>query len=206
MISRKRGDDIYIGVRPQKEIRKKTGRRRWNNAITQKDRIYFGRYLCTAGWTACRTDKWSALQDGSADQRLVNFLTTEINLYIRKKQGRCEVLPAPFAVFLEDANGNENLVEPDISVICDPEKIDEKGCHGAPDWVIEIVSPSSKSIDYGRKQALYLLSGVREYWIVDPIRESAVIYRAAEDWIPMFYRFGDSLKAGIYEDLEIVIE
>ena len=43
-------------------------------------------------------------------------------------------------------------------------------------------------------------------WIVDPIRESAVIYRAAEDWIPMFYRFGDSLKAGIYEDLEIVIE
>ena len=52
-------------------------------------------------------------------------------------------------------------MEPDISVICDPEKIDEKGCHGAPDWVIEIVSPSSKSIDYGRKQALYLLSGVR---------------------------------------------
>lgn len=43
-------------------------------------------------------------------------------------------------------------------------------------------------------------------WIVDPIRESAVIYRAAEDWIPMFYRFGDSMKAGIYEDLEIVIE
>lgn len=129
MISRKRGDDIYIGVRPQKEIRKK-----------------------------------------------------------------------------QDANGNENLVEPDISVICDPEKIDEKGCHGAPDWVIEIVSPSSKSIDYGRKQALYLLSGVREYWIVDPIQESAVIYRAAEDWISMFYRFGDSLKAGIYEDLEIVIE
>ena len=72
-------------------------------------------------------------------QRLVNFLTTEINLYIRKKQGRCEVLPAPFTVFLEDADGNENLVEPDISVICDPEKIDEKGCHGAPNWVIEIV-------------------------------------------------------------------
>ena len=53
---------------------------------------------------------------------------------------------------------------------------------------------------------MYLLSRVREYWIVDPIWESAVIYRAAEDWIPMFYRFGDNLKAGIYEDLEIVIE
>lgn len=142
-------------------------------------------------------------------QRLVNFLTTEINLYIRlykKETGKMRSAACAVCSIFRGRKRNENLVEPDISVICDPEKIDEKGCHGAPDWVIEIVSPSSKSIDYGRKQALYLLSGVREYWIVDPIRESAVIYRAAEDWIPMFYRFGDSLKAGIYEDLEIVIE
>ena len=209
MISRKRGDDIYIGGRPQKKIRKKQDAGGGTMPSPKKTEYTLEDiYALPDGQRAelISGQLYRMAPPSTRHQRLVNFLTTEINLYIRKKQGRCEVLPAPFAVFLEDANGNENLVEPDISVICDPEKIDEKGCHGAPDWVIEIVSPSSKSIDYGRKQALYLLSGVREYWIVDPIRESAVIYRAAEDWIPMFYRFGDSLKAGIYEDLEIVIE
>ena len=82
-------------------------------------------------------------------QRLVNYLSTEINLHIRKNGGSCEVFPAPFAVFL---NKNEkNYVEPDISVICDPSKLDDEGCHGAPDWIIEIVSPGSKQMDYYKK-------------------------------------------------------
>ena len=60
------------------------------------------------------------------------------------------MFPAPFGVFFKDDKGNDAYVEPDISVVCDPDKLDNKGCHGAPDWVIEIVSPSSKRMDYLR--------------------------------------------------------
>ncbi len=146
MISRKRGDDIYIGVRPQKEIRKKQGAGGGTMPLPKKTEYTLEDiYALPDGQRAelISGQLYRMAPPSTRHQRLVNFLTTEINLYIRKKQGRCEVLPAPFAVFLEDADGNENLVEPDISVICGPEKIDEKGCHGAPDWVIEIVSPSS---------------------------------------------------------------
>ena len=59
-------------------------------------------------------------------------------------------------------------LEPDISLICDKSKLDEKGCHGAPDWIIVIVSPSSKRMDYYTKLSLNRAAGVREYWIVDP--------------------------------------
>ncbi len=79
-------------------------------------------------------------------QRMLNYINTEINMYIRKNNGECEVFPAPFAVFLND--DDMNYVEPDISVICDKNKISDKGCQGAPDWVIEIISPSSMAMDY----------------------------------------------------------
>lgn len=66
-------------------------------------------------------------------QMLLNLINVQIYNYIQDHQGKCQVLPAPFAVFLKDEDGQENYVEPDLSVICDPEKLDEKGCHGAPD-------------------------------------------------------------------------
>ncbi len=62
-------------------------------------------------------------------------------------------------------NDDINYIEPDISVICDLSKLDEKGCHGVPDWIIEIVSPSSKQMDYLIKLLRYQTAGVREYWI-----------------------------------------
>ena len=65
-------------------------------------------------------------------------------------------------------NDDINYFEPDISVICDLSKLDEKGCHGAPDWIIEIVSPSSKQMDYLIKLIRYHTAGVREYWIAAP--------------------------------------
>ncbi|MDE7479609.1 MAG: Uma2 family endonuclease, partial [Lachnospiraceae bacterium] len=99
-------------------------------------------------------------------QKILNYLNTEINLYIRSKGGPCEVYPAPFAVKL--FKDDKNIVEPDISVICDPNKLTDKGCSGAPDWIIEIASPSNPSHDYVKKLNLYLDAGVREYWIVNP--------------------------------------
>lgn len=141
----------------------------------------------------------------TAHQRILSFLHLEIGGYIRANHGSCEIFPAPFAVFLNDNEGNDSsdYLEPDISVICDSDKIDEKGCHGAPDWIIEIVSPSSKRLDYYTKLSLYRANGVREYWIVDPLKKTIVIYDMANDDGPALHSFTDSMKANIYETLVI---
>ena len=77
----------------------------------------------------------------------------------------------------------------------------EKGCHGAPDWVIEIVSPSSRKMDYVRKTKLYRETGVREYWIVDPNKEMVTIYTADQWDVPVYHSFAEQIQSGIYEDL-----
>ena len=108
-------------------------------------------------------------------QKIVSDLHYQIKDFIRKNNGECEVFPAPFAVFLN--KDDTNYVEPDLTIICDENKITDKGCNGAPDWVIEIVSPSSRAMDYFTKLFKYRASGVREYWIVDPIKEMVMAYR-----------------------------
>ena len=80
-------------------------------------------------------------------QQLSHFLEWEIENYIQRKKGECEVYAAPFAVFLN--KDDHNYIEPDISVICDKNKLDDRGCNGSPDWVIEITSPSDPQRDYG---------------------------------------------------------
>lgn len=133
-------------------------------------------------------------------QRLVMELSYRIRDYIGSKQGSCEVFPSPFAVFLNA--DNEIYLEPDISVICDKSKITNEGCKGAPDWVIEIVSPSSKRMDYYIKLFRYRTAGVKEYWIVDPEKNHVIVYDFEHDEV-MDYTFSDKVKTGIYEDLEI---
>ena len=107
-------------------------------------------------------------------QKILNTVNNTIFNYIRSKGGSCEVYPAPFAVKL--FNDRKTVVEPDISVICDPNKLTDQGCAGAPDWIIEIVSPSTSSHDYVRKLNLYLDAGVKEYWIVDPHNRKVLVY------------------------------
>lgn len=94
-------------------------------------------------------------------QKILFSLSRMIADYIDSKGGPCEVVISPFAVFLN--KDDINYVEPDISVICDLTKSDEKGCHGAPDWIIEIVSPGNKPMDYFTKLFKYRTAGVREY-------------------------------------------
>ena len=134
-------------------------------------------------------------------QDLLMSLAVEIALYIKNNKGKCRVLPAPFGVYIK--KDNRNYVEPDVSVICDMEKRREKGCHGAPDWVIEVVSPSSRKMDYERKTVLYQDAGVREYWIVDPEKQTVTVYAFERDAEAVSYSFSDRVKAGIYEDLWI---
>lgn len=132
-------------------------------------------------------------------QRILVRLILKIGSYIENNKGNCELLPAPFGVYIK--KDERNYVEPDISVICHEEKLDEKGCHGAPDWVIEIVSPSSRKMDYVRKTALYQETGVLEYWIVDPKKEMVTIYKADQWDIPVCHSFSERIQVGIYEDL-----
>ena len=136
-------------------------------------------------------------------QKLVMELSHVIKSYIEKNNGECEVYPSPFAVFL---NKDEKIyVEPDISVICDKDKLNDRGCVGAPDFVIEVVSKSSRKMDYTTKNALYSDAGVREYWIVDPEKERTTIYYYEQDEAPMISLFTQTIQSGIYEELEINI-
>lgn len=138
-------------------------------------------------------------------QRLLFSLSRKIADYIDAHQGTCEVDIAPFAPFAVFLNNDDiNYVEPDISVICDPSKLDEKGCHGVPDWIIEIVSPGSKSMDYYKKLLKYNTAGVREYWIVDPTKELVMVYRFEKETMDQ-YSFGEDIPVGIYDDFSIRI-
>lgn len=135
-------------------------------------------------------------------QRLVSDMHYQIKDYIRQNNGECEVFPAPFAVFLSE--NDRTYVEPDISVICDRNKISDKGCHGAPDWVIEIVSPNTKQMDYYKKLFKYRTAGVREYWVVDPDRKLVTVYNFERDTMEE-YPFGEEVPAGIYEGFSIKV-
>lgn len=133
-------------------------------------------------------------------QSISSELHIRIGNYIMQKGGKCRVFAAPFAVFIN--NDCYNYVEPDISVICDSDKLDQKGCNGAPDWIIEIVSPSSRRMDYVIKLFKYQSSGVREYWIVDAEKGKITVYNFEKEDMSE-YTFSDKIPAGIYEDFEI---
>lgn len=134
-------------------------------------------------------------------QKLISQFTLILGEYIRDNHGACEVYPAPFAVNLDSED--QNWVEPDVSVICDKEKLTDRGCTGAPDLIIEIVSPSSRRMDYGTKMALYSDAGVREYWIVDPEKERTTIYHFEEDAAPTIVPFVQTAGVGIFKKLQI---
>ena len=93
-------------------------------------------------------------------------ISSIINNYLAGKP--CEVFAAPFDVRLNADTLDDTVVQPDILVVCDESKLNEKGCIGAPDMVVEIISPSTSMRDRVLKLNRYLLAGVREYWIVDP--------------------------------------
>lgn len=140
-------------------------------------------------------------------QVIVGEVYTEINMYIKRNRGKCRAFVAPYDVEL-----SENVVQPDIFVLCDMSKSNGKRCIAAPDLVIEVAS-SNSSNDYGKKFNLYKNSGVREYWIIDPNTEYTNVYKFEPDSnIIGFirYQFKDTITVGIYKDnpkpLEICVE
>ena len=131
-------------------------------------------------------------------QKLIQQLGRIIGNHIFTQNGECEVVPAPFAVNL---NADDKIwVEPDISIICDRSKLTDRGCKGSPDWIIEIVSPSTQRIDYGIKLFKYHTAGVREYWIINPITQIVNVYDFEYDEKTCQFSFNDDIPVCIYED------
>ncbi|MGI4761196.1 MAG: Uma2 family endonuclease [Janthinobacterium lividum] len=115
----------------------------------------------------------------SEHQQIASNLHGELYAFLKRRP--CQVFPAPFDVRLLRSTGNgdaqiRTVVQPDISIICDRDKIDKRGCLGAPDWIIEIVSPSSLVLDTRTKFDLYAENGVGEYWTVFPGEQTIVAY------------------------------
>ena len=97
--------------------------------------------------------------------------TIAANLYAivgTRVERPCRFFPAPFDVYLARTDGGESVVQPDMCVVCDESKLVTRGCEGAPDWVVEILSPGNTKREMRDKYALYEEAGVREYWIIDP--------------------------------------
>lgn len=112
-------------------------------------------------------------------QEILMELSRQLANFLEGK--KCKVYPAPFAVRLFEKEGDtpedvDTMVEPDISVVCDSSKLDDAGCKGAPDLVIEILSPSTMRHDRVVKFNLYQRAGVREYWIIDPDEQTVLVY------------------------------
>lgn len=111
-------------------------------------------------------------------QKISRNLATALGVHFEGKT--CEYYAAPFDVRLAaKGEGNSNVltvVQPDLCVICDPSKLDERGCIGTPDWIIEILSPGNSKKEMSNKYKIYEEAGVREYWLVLPTESTVLVY------------------------------
>ena len=141
-------------------------------------------------------------------QKLAMELSRPIEEYIRKKKGNCIVFGAPVDTrILKDS---KTIVQPDVMVVCDRNKLTHHGVEGAPDLIVEILSPSTKRKDMTVKLSKYIEAGVREYWLVDPEKKKVIVYLSedgdlVEDLDVMIYGFDDPVPVMIF-DGECVID
>lgn len=144
-------------------------------------------------------------------QKILGDLHRQFSTYLLDK--KCEVYAAPFDVVLPEESDEDSeivtVVQPDLVVVCDEEKLDEKGCRGAPDLVVEILSPSTARRDLKEKLLLYERVGVREYWVVHPHEKVVEVFRlcdTGEYGKPEAFTPGDELRVGIFADFAIDLE
>lgn len=138
-------------------------------------------------------------------QALLRELCYAFITYQKQNKGTCLTFFAPYSVFIN--RDEHNYLEPDLLIICphgeEDDRCQKDGCHGGPDFVLEIVSPSSKRMDYVKKLGKYEEAGVREYWIVDPQNERVLVYDLENDNLLTWYTFEDTIPVGIYGDFSI---
>jgi Uma2 family endonuclease len=139
-------------------------------------------------------------------QAILVEITTQMVVYLRGKP--CKVRPAPYDVrlFYAEDESDDTVVQPDISVICDEKKRGSEGCRGAPDLVVEILSPSNTADEYIRKFNLYMKAGVREYWIVEPKSKTVQAFVLQNDaYTGKVYDSGMTLYSAVLEGLSITL-
>lgn len=140
-------------------------------------------------------------------QEISMDLATQFHNYLKDKS--CKVFAAPFCVRLDgekDDDHVKNVVEPDLSVICDQDKLDDRGCKGAPELIIEILSPSTGKQDKLIKFNKYENAGVQEYWIVEPEQKLVSVFILQENkryGRPEIYAEEDLMPVHIFTDLRI---
>lgn len=147
-------------------------------------------------------------------QRILANLSFELMSYFKNKNSQCEVFLAPFDVRLikniecYDDNKVDCVVQPDISIICDKTKLDEKGCVGDPDLVVEILSDSTASKDYIQKLNLYQFNEIKEYWIVSPKNKDIQIFRLNKGIYgePDNFKREDTIKSKLFKGLEVSLK
>ena len=133
-------------------------------------------------------------------QAISGNLNWELRAFLKPK-AQCQIFYAPVDVYLAD----DTVVQPDIIVVCDPGKLEKKGCVGAPDLVVEILSPSTAKTDWKDKYALYEETAVREYWIVNPDDKLLHVFRLTDGTFALTGTYGDddTVTIGIFEDITI---
>ena len=147
---------------------------------------------------------------GNRHQEVSVELSRQFANHLKGKS--CKLFSAPFDVRLAERTGLtdekiETVVQPDILVVCDKNKLDERGCNGAPDLIIEITSPSTGKNDLTIKYDLYQRHGVKEYWIVHPAEKTVLVFKLGED---QTYgrpeRYADDLKIAVPLLVELVVD
>lgn len=130
-------------------------------------------------------------------QLIAGELHRIISNHIREKGGNCIPFIAPADVQLDC--DNRTIVQPDVFIVCDRSKIHRARCFGAPDMIIEVLSPSTKKKDMFIKLNKYQNAGVREYWMIDLKNERIIVYNFDQDDLVSIYGFSDSIPVGIYD-------
>jgi len=182
-----------------------------NLALKQDEKYNYGDYITwndSEYWELIDGIPYNMAPPNRFHQEISGELFGIFHNYLKGKS--CKVYAAPFGVRLPLADEEDkyikNAVLPDIVIVCDKKKLDDAGCRGAPDLIVEILSPSTNKMDSKEKFLLYEKTGVKEYWIIDPYHKIVSVYTLGKDNLygrPDMYTEEDKIKVGIFSDLEI---
>lgn len=141
-------------------------------------------------------------------QRISNNVSFELNNYFKRKP--CDVFVAPFDVRLaiSSAKKDSTVVQPDLCIICDENKLDARGCNGTPDLIVEIISTNNSKHDVHTKFNLYQEAGVKEYWIIQPNDKILLVYTLVNDeFIGLKPQVeGEKIRSPLFPELDIALE